>query len=89
MQQSQGRNERCFEQQCGLLHGVLDQHLPKLCVPLSAPTQVAWFVSLMSPTLAFLHVPEAVQPLHVSVPLVAASFTTTTHLNWATDVKEC
>lgn len=82
-QQSQGRSERCFEQQCGSQHGVLDQH------PLSAPTQVAWFVPVMSPTLAFLQVPEAVQPLHMSVPLVAASFTTTTHLNWATKVKDC
>lgn len=69
--------------------GVPDRHPSKLCVPLSAPTQVAWFVPVVSPTLTFLHVPEAIQPLHMSVPLVAASFTTTTHLNWATKVKDC
>lgn len=59
----------------------------ELCVPLSAPN--ALFVPVMPPTLAFLHVPETVQPLHVSVPLVAASFSTIAHLNWAKKVKDC
>lgn len=72
---------------CDSLHSAPDQHPSKLGVPLSPPT--AWFVPIMSPTLAFLHVPEAVHPLHLSVPLVAASFSTITHLNWATKVKDC
>lgn len=88
--QSQETCGRFFEKQCSLLDGVLDQHPSKLYVALPIPIQVARFVPAVSPTLTFLHLQKVLQaragtqplPVFVRCLLVAASFTTTTHLNW-------
>lgn len=89
--------DRCFEKQCGLLDGAPDRQPPKLYVVLPVPTQVAQFPPVISPTLAFRHLQEALQacagtqPSQVFVQclLTAASFANTTHLNWVAKVEDC
>lgn len=58
--------DRCFEKQCGLLDGAVDQQPSKLYVTWPVPMQVAQFVPVISLTFAFLHLPEALQ--HVQGP---------------------
>lgn len=71
--QSQETCDTCFEKQCGFLDGGLDQQPSQLYVALPVPIQVAQFVRVIPPTLAFLHLQEAfqacagTQPLQVSV----------------------
>lgn len=94
---SHKKHMTCFEKQCSLLDRTLDQQPSKLYVALPVPILVARFIPVISPTLACLHLQEALQacagtqPLQASAQclLVAASFTATTHLNWVTKVEDC